>query len=127
MSPGDAQEAPRVRIASLVAALAFTYALLVTLVLLFATGFFSDEDNQRIILAWLSVPIIATFLGWMSVREATPVLRIAIWFLILATLFFCWISIFSIGVYYLPAPLLMIAAALGPWSGDTASDGGEDS
>jgi hypothetical protein len=118
--PAPAPEAPRPRIASLIAALAFTYALVATLVLLVASSFFVDEDNQRTILVWLTVPIVASFWGWMAVRSANAYLRLLVWFLVLAILFFCWLTIFSIGLYYLPAPVLLVLAALGPWD-----DGGE--
>jgi hypothetical protein len=91
-------------------------------VLVFATGFFGDEESPRTILAWLLVPIVSTFLGWMCVRQAQPFLRVFVWLFVLATLFFCWIAIFSIGLFYLPAPIPLILAALGPWDGDTTGD-----
>lgn len=101
----------------MVAALAFVYALVATLVLLLIEGFFSGQDNQRTVLFWLTLPIGATFLAWMAVSSPNHYLRITVWFLVLAVLFFCWLSIFSIGVYFLPAPLLMVISVLGPWDG----------
>jgi hypothetical protein len=107
-------------VASMVAALAFAYALVVTVVLLLLRGFFSDEGNQRTVLVWLTVPILASFFGWLAVSSPNPYLRIAVWFLVLSVLFFCWISIFSIGVFFLPVAALMVMSVLGPW------DGGQD-
>ena len=120
MQPEDTPE-ERVRettgVASLVAALAFAYTLVVTLALLFIEGFFTGEDNQRTVLIWLMLPIIASFLGWLAVSSPNTYLRVVVWFLVLAVLFFCWLAIFSIGVYYLPAALLMVLSVLGPWDG----------
>ncbi|HWC29247.1 MAG TPA: hypothetical protein VG845_04110 [Dehalococcoidia bacterium] len=107
-------------VASIVAALAFAYSLFATLALLLVEGFFAGQDNQRTVLVWLMLPIVATFLGWMAVSSPNHYLRVGVWFLVLAVLFFCWLSIFSVGVYYLPAPLLMVISVLGPW------DGGQD-
>ena len=105
-------------VASMVAGLAFGYALIATVVLLFLKGFFSDEGNQRTILMWLTLPIIASFFGWLAVSSPNPYLRVTVWFLVLAVLFFCWISIFSIGVFFLPVPILMVMSVLGPWDGE---------
>jgi len=115
-SPGAPPRA-RTGIASLLAALAFAYTLIVTVALLFVEGFFSDQGNQRTVLIWLTLPILASFLGWMAVSSPNSYLRVGVWFLVLAVLFFCWLSIFSIGLYYLPAPFLMVVSVLGPWDG----------
>jgi hypothetical protein len=115
-TPGEPARATT-GVASLVAALAFAYTLVVTLVLLFLEGFFADEGNQRTVLIWLMLPIIASFLGWLAVSSPNTYLRVAVWFLVLAVLFFCWLTIFSIGVYYLPVALLMVLSVLGPWDG----------
>ena len=104
-------------VAALVAALAFLYTLIVTLALLAVEGFFADQDNQRTVLIWLTLPVGATFLAWMAVASPNHYLRMIVWFLVLAVLFFCWLTIFSIGRYYLPAPFLMVLAILGPWDG----------
>ena len=110
-----------ISVASLVAALAFAYTLLATVALLLIEGFFAGHDNQRTVLVWLTLPIVATFLGWMAVSSPNHYFRVAVWLLVLAVLFFCWLTIFSIGVYYLPAPVLMVMSVLGPWDG-----GGQD-
>lgn len=103
--------------AAIVAAVAFAYTLVVTVVLLFLESFFEDRGNQRTILVWMLVPVVASFLGWMAVSGARPIFKVTVWFLVLAVLFFCWISIFTIGIYYLPVPFLMIMSVLGPWDG----------
>jgi len=104
-------------VASIVAGLAFLYGLVITVVLLLLHSFFNGEDNQRTVLIWLTLPIAASFLGWMAVSSPNQYLRVTVWFLVLGVLFFCWLAIFSIGVYYLPVPILMIMSVLGPWDG----------
>jgi hypothetical protein len=108
----------------MVAALAFAYTLLATIALLLVEGFFADYDNQRTVLVWLMLPIVATFLAWMAVSSPNSYFRVAVWFLVLAVLFFCWLSIFSVGVYYLPAPFLMVMSVLGPWDGGSEGSQG---
>lgn len=115
MEPSEPRSRGTNRLASIVAGLAFTYALVVTVVVLAATRMFEGEDNQRTMLAWLALPVLATFLSWLAVSSADSVMRIVVWIMVLATLFFCWISIFSFGIYFLPAPLLLIIAVLSPW------------
>ncbi len=90
---------------------------MVTLVLLLATGFFKDDDNPGRVMAWLTVPVIFGFISWVGVLGGNKLMRIFIWFAVLACFFFCWIAIFSIGVYYLPVPILLIIAVLTPWDG----------
>ena len=111
--------------AAIVAAVAFAYTLVVTVALLFLESFFEDKGNQRTILVWMLVPVVASFLGWMAVSGARPIFKVTVWFLVLAILFFCWISIFTIGIYYLPVPFLMIMSVLGPWDGHD-QDGRDD-
>lgn len=108
---------PSLGAASIVAAIAFAYTLVVTVALLLLESFFEDRGNQRTILVWLLVPIVASFFGWVAVSGAKPVFKVLVWFLVLAILFFCWISIFTIGLYYLPVPFLMVMSVLGPWDG----------
>ncbi len=120
-NPGELRKSS-ISVASIVAGLAFAYALGITLVLLFLNGFFGDEDNQRTVLIWLTLPIAASFLGWMAVSSPNPYLRVTVWFLVLGVLFFCWLAIFSIGVYYLPVPILMVMSVLGPWDDDAGDE-----
>jgi len=115
--PGEDIRRPGLSVASLIAALAFAYTLFTTVALLLLESFFSGYDNQRTVLVWLTLPIAATFLAWLAVSSPNHYLRATVWLLILAVLFFCWLTIFSIGVYYLPAPLLMVMSVLGPWDG----------
>ena len=114
----DEQPASKTSVASLVAALAFAYTLVATLVLLFLESFFANEDNQRTVLVWLTVPIVSSFLAWLAVSSPNPYLKVTVWFLVLAVLFFCWLTIFSIGLYFLPVPFLMVMSVLGPWDHD---------
>jgi hypothetical protein len=118
--PGEELRRPGTSVASLVAAAAFAYTLLVTVALLLIERFFNDYDNQRTVLLWLTLPIAASFLGWLAVSSPNHYLRVSVWLLVLGVLFFCWISIFSIGVYYLPAPFLMVMSVLGPWDGGSS-------
>jgi uncharacterized RDD family membrane protein YckC len=109
--PGSTHIGP----ANLFAGLSFVYALGATLALLLATGFFKDEQDAGRVMAWLTVPIIFAFVSWVGVRSGNKLMRLFVWFAILACFFFCWISIFSIGLFYLPVPLLLIVAVLTPW------------
>jgi hypothetical protein len=121
-NPEELRKPTAMSVASMVAGLAFAYALGATVVLLLLRGFFADENNQRTILIWLTLPIAASFLGWLAVSSPNPYLRVTVWFLVLAVLFFCWLAIFSIGVYFLPVPILMVLSVLGPWDGHAESD-----
>ena len=73
-------------------------------------------------MAWLTVPVICSFVSWVGVLGGNKLMRIFIWFAVLACVFFCWIAIFSIGVYYLPVPILLIIAVLTPWDGPVEAD-----
>lgn len=124
MQPEESPEElrrPGLSAASIVAAIAFAYTLVVTVVLLFIESFFEDKDNQRTVLVWMLLPIVASFLGWMAVSASNSVFKVTVWFLVLAVLFFCWLSIFTIGLYYLPVPFLMVMSVLGPWDGQPES------
>ena len=90
--------------------------------LLLTTGFFQDDDSPGRVMAWLTVPVIFAFISWVGVLGGNKLMRIFIWFAVLACFFFCWIAIFSIGVYYLPVPILLIVAVLTPWDGPTSED-----
>lgn len=106
--------------ARLFAGLSFFYALLVTVVLLLVTDFFSAEPDSTTVLIWLLLPLLASFGSWMAVRSGFSPLRGWVWVAILSTLFFCWIAAFSIGPFYLPVPVLLLIAVLSPWNGSEA-------
>jgi hypothetical protein len=108
--------------ARLIAGLGSFYALSATVVLLLLTDFFADEPNSNTIMLWLIVPVVSSFGTWVAVYSRFSPLRAWVWFAALASFFFCWISIFSIGVYYLPVPLLILITVLIPWS-DHPADG----
>jgi Flp pilus assembly pilin Flp len=118
MDPAEGRAPPRFRLAPIAAALSVAYALAVTVVLLAATNFFRDEDDATTIMVWLILPLVSAFLSLLAVSSGRPLLRVFVWLLILASLFFCWIAIFSIGVFYLPVPLLLIVAVLSPWNSE---------
>jgi hypothetical protein len=101
--------------ARLFAGLAFTYALALTAVLLVLTNRFADEPDSDAVTLWLLLPLVSSFGCWLAVRSGFSPLRAWVWFAVLASLFFCWIAIFSIGLLYLPVPLLMLLAVLCPW------------
>jgi hypothetical protein len=119
----DEEPRPKTSVAAMVEATGFAYTLVVTVVLLFLESFFADEDNQRTVLVWLMLPIVASFFAWLAVSSPNPYLKIGVWFLVLAVLFFCWLTIFSIGVYFLPVPFLMVMSVLGPWDHDDEAHG----
>jgi glucan phosphoethanolaminetransferase (alkaline phosphatase superfamily) len=118
MEPAEGRTAPRFRLAPIAAALSLAYALVVTVVLLVVTNFFRDEDDATTVMVWLILPLASAFLSWLAVGSGRPLLRVFVWLLILASLFFCWIAIFSIGVFYLPMPLLLVVAVLSPWNSE---------
>jgi hypothetical protein len=93
----------------------FLYAFAVTVCLLPLKDFFRSDPHRDAVLLWLLVPLVASFGSWMAVRAAFPPLRAWIWLGIVLTLFFCWIAVFSVGLLYLPVPLLMMVAAVSPW------------
>jgi len=101
--------------ARLFAGFSFLYALLVTVLLLVLRDFFRDEPDRDAVLLWLMVPLVSSFGTWMAVRSGFAPLRAWIWFGIVATMFFCWIAVFSFGLLFLPVPVLMMVAVVSPW------------
>ena len=95
---------------------------MVTLILLLTTHFFRDDESPGRVMAWLTVPVITSFISWIGVLGGNKLMRLFIWFAVLACFFFCWIAIFSIGVYYLPVPVLLIIAVLTPWDPEETGD-----
>ena len=105
--------------ASIFAGLSFTYALLITTVLMVTTGLFEGEDNRRTLLVWIAMPLILTFGSWMAVQYGHPALRLIVWLSVVFIAFFIWIAVFSVGPYYLPALVLLLIAGFAPWPGST--------
>jgi hypothetical protein len=101
--------------ARLVAGFSFLYTFVVTVLLLLLRDFFEDDANRDAVLLWLLVPVVSSFGTWMAVRSGFGPLRGWVWFGIVATMFFCWIAAFSIGLLYLPVPLFMMLAVVSPW------------
>jgi len=99
----------------MVAAVGFLYAFTVTVLLLLLNDFFRGEPNSDAMLLWLLVPLVASFSAWMAVRSGIALLRVWIWFGIVAMTFLCWIAVFSYGLWFLPLPFLLMVAAVSPW------------
>ena len=99
--------------------LAFFYALAVTVVLLVARNLFRGEPDRDRVLIWLLLPLLGSFGSWIAVRSGFSPLRGWVWIAVLASTFFVWISAFSVGLFYLPVPILLLIAVLIPWTKDT--------
>jgi len=81
------------------------------------TGLFEDEENRRTILVWVALPVVLTFASWVSVQSGHAALRVVVWLSVVFIAFFIWISVFSIGPYYLPVVILLMLAGFAPWPG----------
>jgi presenilin-like A22 family membrane protease len=93
-----------------------------TLVLLLVTGFFGDDPDRNRIMLWMCVPIVASFASWMAVQTGKQVMRLVVWLMVLAVLFFVWLAAFSIGLYYVPVAALLLMAVLSPWEADPSNE-----
>ncbi|HWC29816.1 MAG TPA: hypothetical protein VG845_07020 [Dehalococcoidia bacterium] len=67
-------------------------------------------------MTWLLLPLLASFGSWLAVRSAFAPLRCWVWFAVLASLFFIWLAVFSVGGWFLPVPILLLTAVLIPWT-----------
>ena len=123
MSPEDERAPPPGGPARFFAGLAFFYALIVTVVLLLLKHLFRDEPDGHTVLIWLLLPLVGSFGSWIAVRSGFSPLRAWVWFAVLASMFFVWIAVFSIGVFYLPVPLLLMVAVLIPWHHEGGEEG----
>jgi hypothetical protein len=101
--------------ARFLAGLAFFYSLVVTVVLLALEGMFRDDPDRETVLLWLVLPVVSSFGSWLAVRSGFSPLRVWVWLAVLMSLFFVWIAVFSVGLWYLPVPLLLLVAVLIPW------------
>ena len=119
MEPGEPSRQPRPRAAASFAILAFFYSLAVTLVLLVVTGFFDDDPDRNKVMLWMCLPILAAFVSWMAVQTGKQVMRLVVWLMVLAALFFTWLAVFSIGPFYVPVVGLLILAVLSPWENES--------
>jgi hypothetical protein len=116
LSLEDEESSPPGGPARIFAGLAFFYSLIVTVVLLVVNNLYRDEPDGDTVLIWLLLPVLGSFGSWIAVRSGFSPLRGWVWFAILASMFFVWIAVFSIGVLYLPVPLLLLVAVLIPWT-----------
>lgn len=122
MTAEDGRPSPEGGTARLFAGFSFVYAFVVTVLLIALEGFFEDDSNQDAVLLWLMVPLVSSFGTWMSVRSRHAPLRVWIWFGIAATMFFCWIAVFSFGLLFLPVPVFMMVAVVSPWDKPAGRD-----
>jgi hypothetical protein len=107
----------RGRWANIFAAVAFTCALVTTVLLMALTGLFESEENRRTILVWVAMPVVLTFVSWLSVQSGYAALRVVVWLSVVFIAFFIWIAAFSVGPYYLPVVILLMLAGFAPWPG----------
>jgi hypothetical protein len=115
MTAEDGRPSREGEAARLIAGFSFLYAFVVTVLLLMLRDFFRDDPDSDAVLLWLLVPVVSSFGTWMAVRSGFGPLRAWIWFGIVATMFFCWIAVFSFGLLYLPVPVFMMVAVVSPW------------
>ena len=108
--------------ANIFAGAAFACSLFITVAFMALTGLFKDEGNQRTILLWVAMPLVLTFASWMAVQSGRLVLRVLVWLSIVFIAFFIWIAAFSVGPYYLPVLLLLLAAGFAPWPGPASAN-----
>ena len=70
------------------------------------------EENGAQVLVWLLLPVAACLWALLaSFSEATSA-KVAMWLMALLLLLFAFVSILSIGAFYLPAALALLLAAL---------------
>lgn len=119
MAAKDGEQSREGAPARLFAGSSFAYAFVVAVLVLLVKDFFRDDPDQDAMLLWLLVPLVASFGGWLAVISGQPLLRGWLWFGIVATLFCCWIAVFSFGLLFLPVLPLMMAAAVSPWDKPT--------
>jgi hypothetical protein len=86
------------------------------------TALFEGEENRRTILVWVAMPVVLTFVSWLSVQTGHAALRVVVWLSVVFIAFFVWIAAFSIGPYYLPVVILLMLAGFAPWSKQTPDD-----
>jgi hypothetical protein len=122
LSPEAAKAPPPGGPARIFAGLAFFYALAVTVALLLLNDMFRDEPDGNTVLVWLLLPLLGSFGSWIAVRSGFSPLRAWVWLAVLASMFFVWIAVFSIGIFYLPVPLLLMVAVLIPWRHEAGED-----
>ena len=81
--------------ARLFAGISFVYAFAVAMGLLLTHSFYSAQpDSVRL---WMLLPTLGSLFTLTAVIAALPPLRVWVWAVILACMFFCWIAAFSSG------------------------------
>jgi len=70
------------------------------------------EENGAQVLVWLLLPVAACLWALLASFSRSAGARLAIWLMALLLLLFAFVSILSIGAFYLPAAIALLLAAL---------------
>jgi hypothetical protein len=70
------------------------------------------EENGAEVLLWLLLPVAACLWALLASLSESTGAKVAMWLMGLLLLLFAWVSILSIGAFYLPAALALLVAAL---------------
>jgi len=70
------------------------------------------EENGAEVLLWLLLPEAACLVALLASLSESTGAKVAMWLMGLLLLLFAWVSILSIGAFYLPAALALLLAAL---------------
>ncbi|HLA18405.1 MAG TPA: hypothetical protein VJ253_03710 [Dehalococcoidia bacterium] len=70
------------------------------------------EENGAEVLLWLLLPVAACLWALLASLSESTGAKAAMWLMGLLLLLFAWVSILSIGAFYLPPALALLVAAL---------------
>jgi hypothetical protein len=70
------------------------------------------EENGAQVLVWLLLPVAACLWAFLASLSGSTGAKLAMWLMALLLLLFAFVSILSIGAFYLPAALALLLAAL---------------
>ena len=70
------------------------------------------EENGLRVLPWLLLPVAACLWAFLASLSETASAKVAMWLMALLLLLFAFVSILSIGAFYLPAAIALLLAAL---------------
>ena len=70
------------------------------------------EENGAEVLLWLLLPEAACLVALLASLSESTGAKVAMWLMGLLLPLFAWVSILSIGAFYLPAALALLLAAL---------------
>ena len=104
------------RLATGLAAVGALFALTALLFLSFWEGFYGDatiiERNGLGILSLLATPVALAVVGLLTMQGHGTAVRIARWAVAVVLLLFSLATVFSIGLFFLPAAVLLLFATL---------------